>query len=209
MKKYIVMSLCGNIARIIEEKDINAEEFGFYGADIVARATDPNFNDWTEIVFNTCENILMPTDIKTQDIYDFVASWCVNMAFGSMDNPDSQATLEDFSDQCELLGKKDEFERIADYDYLVGQLKDRNWEEFAPYDIDISQIEGYEDMTEEQKQEAMDKEYSDCEEYNIDEYIRQLDQPFGTFSDEEVRDMLVGYMTGERTDKQTWYKTRR
>jgi hypothetical protein len=209
MKKYIVMSLCGDKARIVEEKDINAEEFGFYGAEIVASATNPNFKDWTEIVFSTCENILMPVDIKTQDIYDFVASWCVNMAFGTMDNADSRSTLEDFAEQCGLLDKACEFERIADYDYLVGQLKDREWDDFYPYEVDMSHIDGFDEMDEEKQQELIDEEHSRLTDYYIDEYIRELDQPFGTFTTEEVREMLHDYMGGTRKDNHTWYNARR
>lgn len=205
MKKYINLSLCGRKEQILNKSELDSLELGFYKDEVVANVKDDNWHDWTEIVFLLEESVPVPVELDTKSIYDLVCSWCVNVAFGGMDCYDSRATLDDIAIQLDSIDKGDEFRKMADLNYLKSQFEDRNWEDFEPDYIRDEEIDGYESMDEEQLQQARDELFASYEEYNIEEFIRGLNQPFGTFSRFEAQDLLVKYLTGEESTKSKWY----
>lgn len=205
MKKYINLSLCGCKEQILNKSELSKLELGFYKDEIIANVRDDNWNDWTEIVFLLEESVPVPVELDTKSIYDLVCSWCVNVAFGGMDCYDSRATLDDIALQLDSIDKGDEFRKMADLNYLRSQFEDRNWNDFEPDYIRNEEIDGYESMDEEQLQQARDELFASYEEYNIDEFIRGLNQPFGTYSSTEMKSLLYKYMSGEESTKSKWY----
>ncbi len=205
MKKYINLSLCGCKEQILNKSELDSLELGFYKDEIVANVKDDNWNDWTEIVFLLEESVPVPMELDTKRIYDLVCSWCVNVAFGAMDCYDSIATLEDIASQLDTIGNGDEFRHLADLNYLRGKFEGRDWSDFEPDYIPDSDIEGFESMNEDHLQRERDDLYESYTEYNIEEYIRELNQPFGTFSCFEARELLSKYLTGEESTKSAWY----
>lgn len=205
MKKYINLSLCGCKAELVDLKDLDGLELGFYKDEILNRVKSDRFDDWSELVFSLEESVPVPVDLDTGKIYDLVASWCVNIAFGKMKYCDSISTLEDIASQLDLIDKGDEFRHLADLDYLRGEFARRDWEDFEPDYIRDEEIDGYESMNEDELQAMRDSLYSSYTEYNTEEYIRELNQPFGTFSRFEARELLSKYLTGEESTESTWY----
>lgn len=210
MKKYINLSLCGRKEQILNKSELDSLELGFYKDEIVANVKDDNWNDWTEIVFLLEESVPVPVELDTKKIYDLVCSWCVNVAFGAMDCYDSRATLDDIALQLDSIDKGEEFRRIADLNYLRSQFEDRDWMDFEPDYIRDEEIDGYESMSEEELQGARDIRFENYTFYNIEDYLRsELNQPFGTFSRFEAQSLLVKYLTGEESEKSSWYGARR
>ena len=209
MKKYINLSLCGCKERILDKSELDSLELGFYKDEIVANVKDDNWNDWTEIVFLLEESVPVPVELDTKSIYDLVCSWCVNVAFGTMDCYDSKATLDDIALQLDSIDKGEEFRKISDLNYLRGQFEDRDWEDFEPEYIRDEEIDGYESMDEEELQKARDELIEGCIKYNIYEYLREVNQPFGTMSSTEAEELLMKYLTGEESEKSSWYGARR
>lgn len=206
MKKYINLSLCGCKAGLVDLKDLDGLELGYYKDEILNRVKSDRFNDWSELVFSLEESVPVPVDLDTSKIYDLVASWCVNIAFGKMEYCDSISTLEDIASQLDLIDKGDEFRRLADLDYLRGEFARRGWNDFEPDYIRDEEIDGYESMTEEELQGARDIRFENYTFYNIEDYLRsELNQPFGTFSRFEAESLLVKYMSGEESTKSKWY----
>lgn len=205
MKKYINLSLCGCKEQILNKSELSKLELGFYKDEILANVKNDNWNDWTEIVFLLEESVPVPVELDTKSIYDLVCSWCVNVAFGGMDCYDSRATLDDIALQLDSIDKGDEFRKMADLNYLRSQFEDHNWMDFEPDYIRDEEIDGYESMNEEHLQRERDDLFESYTMYNIEEFIRGLNQPFGTFSRFEAQDLLVKYLTGEESTKSKWY----
>jgi hypothetical protein len=210
MKKYINLSLCGCKEQILNKSELDSLELGFYKDEIVANVKDDNWNDWTEIVFLLEESVPVPVELDTKSIYNLVCSWCVNVAFGTMDCYDSRATLDDIALQLDSIDKGEEFRKMADLNYLRSQFEDRDWMDFEPDYISDEEIDGYESMNEEELQGARDIRFENYTFYNIEDYLRsELNQPFGTFSRFEAQSLLVKYLTGEESEKSSWYGARR
>lgn len=211
-KKYAMFSVCGCEPRILTEaeladKESLAQELGYEGERILSKALDDNFDDWSEIVFLTEESMVMPVDLDASKYFDFIASWCVNQAFGSMDNYDSKASIEDFAEQLDKINNKgDEFRKIADKDYYLAKFSGLDEVSFYPDEVYTGDIEGYDDMTEEQQQEVYDNLAQEYEQQNMDEFLRELTPPFGTLDKDEVLTMLSQAMSCELKDLRTWYK---
>lgn len=211
-KKYAMFSVCGCEPRILTEaeladKESLAQELGYEGERILSKALDDNFDDWSEIVFLTEESMVMPVDLDASKYFDFIASWCVNQAFGSMDNYDSKASIEDFAEQLDKINNKgDEFRKIADKDYYLAKFSGLDAVSFYPDEVYTGDIEGYDDMTEEQQQEVYDNLAQEYEQQNMDEFLRELTPPFGTLDKDEVLTMLTQAMSCELKDLRTWYK---
>lgn len=209
MKKYINLSLCGCKAELVDLKDLDGLELGFYKDEILNRVKSDRFDGWSELVFSLEESVPVPVELDTKSIYNLVCSWCVNVAFGAMDCYDSRATLDDVALQLDSIDKGEEFRRIADLNYLKSQFEDRDWMDFEPDYIRDEEIDGYESMNEEELQKARDELFDDCIKYNIYEYLRGLSQPFGTVSSTESEELLIKYLTGEESEKSSWYGARR
>lgn len=211
-KKYAMFSVCGCEPRILTEaeladKESLAQELGYDGERILSKVLDDTFDDWSEIVFLTEESMVMPVDLDASKYFDFIASWCVNQAFGSMDNYDSKASIEDFAEQLDKINNKgDEFRRVADKDYYLAKFSGLDELSFYPDEVYTNNIEGYDDMTEEQQQEAYDNLAQEYEQYNINEFLRELTPPFGTLDKDEISTMLSQAMSCELKDLRTWYK---
>lgn len=211
-KKYAMFSVCGCEPRILTEaelanKESLAQELGYEGERILSKALDDNFDDWSEIVFLTEESMVMPVDLDASKYFDFIASWCVNQAFGSMDNYDSKASIEDFAEQLDKINNKgDEFRKIADKDYYLAKFSGLDEVSFYPDEVYTGDIEGYDDMNEEQQQEVYDNLAQEYEQQNMDEFLRELTPPFGTLDKDEVLTMLSQAMSCELKDLRTWYK---
>lgn len=203
MKKYINLSLCGNIERVLDESELDTLELGFYKDEIVANVKDKSWNDWCELVFLLEESVPVPVDLDTIDIYNMICSWCVNVAFGGLDCYDARSTLEDVASQLDRIDKGDEFRMIADLNYLRFKFADLSWDCFMPDYIPDDSISGFESMNEEELEEARDEMYQAHEEYAIYEYLRDLNQPFGVYKDAEM--LLKQYLSGEESTKSTWY----
>lgn len=187
MRQYIILSLCSDTAQITDRpQDFH---YGFYHNEILAKATDDNFNDWSELVFSLGESVPVPTDLPIADIYNMICSWCVNIAFGSMGDSDSTSTLESVASQLDLINRGDEFRKYADTEYLHAMFAQRDWTDFEPCEYD----------TDEQCDSLID--------YAIDEYLREsISQPFGTYSTADMRTMLCDIMAGHiKITGHTWY----
>ena len=203
MKKYINLSLCGCKAKLVDLKDLDGLELGFYKDEILNRVKSDRFDDWSELVFSLEESVPVPVDLDAGKIYDLVASWCVNVAFGKMKDHDSVSTLEDIASQLDLIDKGDEFRHLADLDYLRGEFARRDWTDFEPDYILDEEIDGYQTMSEEELQGARDIRFENYTFYNIKDYLRGLDLPFGVYKDTEP--LLVKYLSGEESTESTWY----
>lgn len=211
-KKYAMFSVCGCEPRILTEaeladKESLAQELGYDGERILSKVFDDTFDDWSEIVFLTEESMIMPIDLEADKYFDFIASWCVNQAFGSMDNSDSVASIKDFAEQLDKINKKgDEFRRVADKDYYLAKFSGLDELSFYPDEVYTNDIEGYDDMTEEQQQEAYDNLAQEYEQQSINEFLRELTPPFGTLDKDEISTMLSQAMSCELQNLRTWWK---
>lgn len=209
-KKYYIMSLCGDKIRTVTEEELNAMDpmsFGYNNKDLLRYCTNPQFNDWGELAFLVEENIIIPTTLEAKDIYKFIASWCVNTAFGNMENPDSVMTIKDFAEQLDSVDeeKAKKFRETANEDYYKGQFKELNWDDFweiisddeFPDDIDMEDENAVE--------EARSKLEAEREDYNIKSYIRDLTPPFEP--DNEKVMQLFNEMASNnfRIEEHTWY----
>lgn len=213
-KKYIIFNLCGDKPKTVTEAELkemheeNPYLFGYHGCEIIGNALDPNYNDWTEIVFLVEENIVMPDNVSAQTIFDFVASWCVNVAFGGMDCYDSKMTVKDFAEALDILdeNKATEFRKIANRNYFLAQFADLSWDAFMnqePIDDDELVARGV-DLTDAQAvEDATDKINAAVEDYNIDSYLRELNPPFD-YDNDEVRNLLFDALSGELSKEHYW-----
>lgn len=212
-KEYVIYSLCGDKPKFVTKKELmemheaNPYLFGFHGSEIVANATNPNYDDWTELVFLVEENVVMPKNLSAETIYNFIASWCCNVAFGNMDNYDAKMSVRDFADYIEEFDeqKAREYREIANKDYFYGQFSQLSWDSFMntelvsedelPKDVDLSDPEAVE--------RAIDEINAQVEDYNIDEYLRELNPPFG-YDRTEVKNLLADVLGGDLSMERCW-----
>ena len=203
MAKYILLSLTGDNAKVLNgEKELRdaASEIGYYGPSLVEKIIDGG-DDWTEYVFSVDEAYPFPMDLSGATIYDAIASWCVNVAFGKMEDYDSQATLEDVASQLDKFGNKgDEFRRAAEEDFWRGTAKNldemafQSGYEYMPDDIDPN------------NEDAVDAWVAADEEYNFDEWYREQKKPFDIMPKDEVRRLVYDIMYGMADTDRSWWK---
>ena len=202
MANYILMSLTGGKFRPIasdEELRGLADELGFHGeelADAAIRDVDP-----TEYILLAEEDFPVAATRSGADFYDIIASWCVNTAFGRMDDYDAYSTIRDTAEELDRFGNKgNEFRHAAEIDFWKGKAQELD--ESDPFGVYYGEMP---DEIDPENEDAVDNWVQAQERDNFEDWYREQKMPFDTMSKDEVLEVVLDTVYNPK-DVRSWWK---